>query len=348
MGEPVLEADVAGREDPRIARPQEVIDADARPGAVIDPGRIEAQVLDVGHAAGAGEDLVDRHRAPVVVGDQVDLLLAGLDPHPDDPGVEPDLEAVAGERIRQDLRRIALLSGQEQRELLGDRGRDAEPAERLGELAAQRPAADHEQPSRQLGQLEDALVGQVAGLVEARQRGSIRPRSGRDHRLVEAELGAVDGQPVARDEPRVAMEHLDAEVGQAVDRSGSGEPGADLVQALHRRHGVGGDRGRGTRPVARGVLHLGVHPRGAQERLRRDAAGVQGRTPQELALDQRHPDSQRRGRARRDQAGRAAPDDDQIVAARRRHSQPPRNPARRSPVTSGGQPRISRHGRPVR
>jgi hypothetical protein len=42
--------------------------------------------------------------------------------------------------------------------------RGAEPVQRLGEFHADRPAPDHREPARQLAQVEDVLVGEVADL----------------------------------------------------------------------------------------------------------------------------------------------------------------------------------------
>ena len=52
---------------------------------------------------------------------------------------------------------------------------------RLGELAADRPAADDDQMLRPLGQIEYRLVGQMGHLGQARDRRNRRRRAGRDH-----------------------------------------------------------------------------------------------------------------------------------------------------------------------
>ena len=169
MGELVLQAGVARGVDARIAGLQEVVDPDAGDRVAVDAGGLEIEALDVRQAAGAGEDGIDRHRALVVVADEIDELLAVFNAHLDGFGIEPDLDAVAREGIRKKLRGVAFLLGQEQRQVLRDRRARAEAAERLRQFAAQRAAADHQQAARQFGQVKYVFIGQ-----------SSRPRRGRE------------------------------------------------------------------------------------------------------------------------------------------------------------------------
>ena len=148
------------------------------------------------HPAGAGEDGIDRYRASVVVADQIDEFLLAFHAHVDGPGVQPHLDAIARESIRQDLRGVAFFLGQEHRPGLRDDGLRAEAAERLRQFATERAAADDQQTARQLGQVEDVLVGQKARLGEAGNRGRIGPRASRDHRLLEAQFRAVHRQRI--------------------------------------------------------------------------------------------------------------------------------------------------------
>ena len=115
MRELVLEAGVAGGIDARIAGLQEIVDPDAARGIVVDTRGLQIHALDVGHPAGAGEDGIDRHRAFVVVADEIDELLPVFHAHVDGRGVQPHLDAIAREGIREDLRGVAFFLGQEQR-----------------------------------------------------------------------------------------------------------------------------------------------------------------------------------------------------------------------------------------
>jgi hypothetical protein len=73
-----------------------------------------------------------------------------------------------------------------------------------------RPSTVVAQAARQFGQIEDVLVGQVAGFDEARYRGRVRPRAGGDHCLLEAQFRPVNCQRIGSDKTCRAEEHLHA------------------------------------------------------------------------------------------------------------------------------------------
>ena len=187
----VLQAGVAGGIDARIAGPQEIIDVDAVAAVVVDAGSLQIQTVDIRHTAGAGEDGIDGDRAVVVVTDEIDDLLAAFHAYVDGAGVEPYLDAIAREGIGQYLRGVALFLGQEQRSFLHDDRLHAETAKRLRHFAAERAATDDQQAARQLGQVEDVLVGQIAGFDETGNRGRVRPRASGDQCLFEAQCRAI-------------------------------------------------------------------------------------------------------------------------------------------------------------
>src|SRR5260221_10125896 len=103
MGKLMLEARVAGGVNSRIARLQEIVDAHAGDRVAVNTRSFQVESLDVWQAAGAGQDGVDRNRAFVVVADEIDKLLTVFNAHPDRRGIEPHLDAVAREGIRQNL-----------------------------------------------------------------------------------------------------------------------------------------------------------------------------------------------------------------------------------------------------
>ena len=208
--------------------------------------------VDVGHPAGAGEDGIDRDRALVVVADEIDELLPVFHAHLDGRGVEPHLDAIARERIGQDLRGVAFFLGQEQRLLLRDDGLRSEAAERLRQLAAERAAADDQQAARQLGQVEDVLVGQIAGLDEARESTGV---SGRAPVAIIAFLKrsrrAVHRQRIGSGEARLAEEHIHAGRASAAATESARLMRARIApHALHHRRKVDADVGRDLRAVA--------------------------------------------------------------------------------------------------
>ena len=78
----------------------------------------------------------------------------------------------------------------------------AEAPERLRHLAADRTGADHAEARGPLGQVEERLVGQIAGLGQARDRRRGGARAGRDDGAREAQAATVR-PPRCRD-PRSA------------------------------------------------------------------------------------------------------------------------------------------------
>ena len=212
----------------------------------------------------------------IVVAEQIDPLPAVFGADPDGPRVQPHLDAVARKGSGQDLRGIALLPGQEQRKVLHDGRPGAQPTERLRQLAAERTTADHQQPARQLGQVEDVLVRQVVGVergpgwtaISGREPVAIIAFSKRS--LVPSTVNA--SVPAKRAPPRKTCTPAAVE---PLDRNGSNRPLADPPHALHHGRKVDADVGRDLRAVAIGVPHLGVQARGANDGLRRHAAGVQ-------------------------------------------------------------------------
>ena len=99
---------------------------------------------------------------------------------------------------RDALGGVGVLAGQELARALEEGHLRAEAREGLRELAADRAAADHGQPPRQLGQREDRLVREVAGLGQPGDGRLGRAGARRDHRVLEAERPSrdVDGCPV--------------------------------------------------------------------------------------------------------------------------------------------------------
>ena len=130
---------------------------------VSDTSGLEPESVNTRHTAGTGQDGIDRDGAVVVVTEQLDEFLAIFRAHADDFGIQSHLDAVAGERVGEDLRRVALLPRQKQRPILHDRGVCAETAKCLCHFATERAAADDQQAARQLGQVEDIGVGEIVG-----------------------------------------------------------------------------------------------------------------------------------------------------------------------------------------
>ena len=228
--------------------------------------------------------------------------------------VEPHLDAVSAQGVGEDLRGVALLAGEEVRLPVGDDHLAAQAREGLSELAAERPAADHQQTPGALGQVEDRLVGEIAGCFQALDRRTGGARAGGDDGLLELEPGAGDLDRAAIDERRVAQEHVDAQGLEPLGRVVATEVGAEAAHPLHGRGEIGFRGHRRVPGESRRVAEIGVEPRRAQERLGRYAAEVQAIAAEEVPFHQRHLGAEGGGAGRGDQPGGAGAEDDEVVA----------------------------------
>src|SRR5438552_8068506 len=324
VSEFVLQAGISGSVNAGITGLQEVVDADPGSGVTVDARGLQIEALDVRQAAGARQDGIDRHRALIVVADEIDELLAVFHAHLDGFGIESDLDTVARKTIRKKLRGVAFFLGQKQRQSLHDGRLRAEAAERLCQLAAQWTAADHQQAARQLGQVEYVFIGHKACFDQAGNRRRVGSRARGDHRLSEAQPGAVHRQRVGSGEVRFTEKHIDAGGTQTLNGIDAADTGADAAPALHYRGKIDANIGGNWRAVVFGVTHLGVQPGRSYYRLRWYAADVQAAAAEQRSLDERDFGAHRCRRARRDQSRRTASDDHQAVAARRRRIAPSR------------------------
>ena len=263
----------------------------------------------------------------------------------------------------------------------------AQAREGLRELAAERSTPDHQQPPGALGQVEDRFIGEITGFCEALDGGAGGAGTRGDDGFRELERGAGDLDRPTIAEGRFAQEHVNAEIPESPGRVVVAEVGAEVPHALHDSGEVHVRGHRCAPGESRGVVEVGVEPRGAQERLGGDAAKVEAIAAQEVLLHQRHLGAEGGGAGRGDQPGGAGAEDDEVVAGgglrvrpvRRPHvrqqlgvggivreqrgarlggargasiatilSHPLRNPARRSPATMAGHSRMRRQRSPER
>ena len=103
----------------------------------------------------------------------------------------------------------------------------------MGQFAADRAAADDDQPARQLGQREDRFVGEVAGFGQARNVGNGGASAGGDDGPLEAERLAGDFDRLRAGEAGLAEEDIDAEVGESLGRVVLADAGAEPAHAGH-------------------------------------------------------------------------------------------------------------------
>ena len=114
------------------------------PGGVGDAGLVEIEALDDGRAAG-GDQQVRSFQAFAVLEDHRHACRAALDPR--DLDVAAQIDAFALQARHDDGGELGIVLGEE----VGDlqhRDPRAQPAMGLGQLQADRPAADHDQMAR--------------------------------------------------------------------------------------------------------------------------------------------------------------------------------------------------------
>ena len=307
VGELPGHAHVAGGVDAAIRGAQPVVDRTPRFVSKATPAASSPSPSTFGArpAATSSSSTTSELGAPVRAL-QAQLELGPLALHLLDPAAEHEIDAVAGEGALHDLGGVGVLALEHVGAHLEQVHPDAEALERLGELAADRPAADHREARGAPGELEDRLVRAEAGAGEPGYGRSRGARARRDHGAPEAQLRAGHEGAVRAGKARLAEEHVDAELaGVARRRVLVADARADAAHALHRV----GEGLRGRIAGEAGVL------RGGDHRLRGHAADVQAVAAHQVALDER--DLARRG------------------SRRPRRSRAPRCPRRRPPGGSG-------------
>ncbi|MEL7156801.1 MAG: hypothetical protein AAFN30_09405 [Actinomycetota bacterium] len=132
-----------------------------------EAGIDHAAPVGVGTAAGSHQDPLDLHHRPVVQHQPVPARGRRHLPHPD---ADPHVDAGPGERRMDDGGRRRFLGGQHPWGDLDQRDLDPQAAERLAELAADGPAADHGHRGRRRGQIPQGVAGQGLGAGQAGNR----------------------------------------------------------------------------------------------------------------------------------------------------------------------------------
>ena len=143
-----------------------------------DAQRLQAVALGVGHAAerhAAGRRRAAPLRLPSCAHVQPAPARRGRGAQRLAPGAHVD--ALGDEPLLHQRRDLRVLPGQQPRRRLDQRDLAAQAREGLRQLAADRAAAEHHQPSRQFPQVPDGVRRHVAGLVEPRQRRHGGPRA---------------------------------------------------------------------------------------------------------------------------------------------------------------------------
>ena len=207
--------------------------------------------------------------------------------HRHDPGVLDKLDAIVAKPGAQQVDQFGIVAHQDGCHLdHGDPG--TEVAEGLGELDADRPAADHQQVLWQPVGIEDGLVGQVRHVGQTRDRWNGRHRSGRDHEAAGADLGRTTPDPVGSHEPGPFPDDPHTQAFEALDRIMRRDLRDDAADMLLHRLEVGfpglrADAEHSVTPLP------GAGATGSQDRLRGNAAVVQAVSAHGPGLEQHHP-----------------------------------------------------------
>ena len=187
--------EVADRVDALGRRAQRAVDLDQAAVVELDAGRVEAERLDVGPAAG-GDDQVVGLALLVAVGER-DLVVVRLDVLDQRPGV--DRHVLLGELAPGDLGDVGVLGREHAVERLEEQHLGAEPRVGGGDLRARRAGADDGQRLRQLLE-RPRLLGADHAAAELACRGSASgPSRWRGRSPCAASISvAVDGRPCPR------------------------------------------------------------------------------------------------------------------------------------------------------
>jgi len=154
VGELERPGDVAGGVDVRVDRLEVLVGVD---GAVLpdtDAEGLEPEARDVGGAAGGDEQLVesDAHLAAGVLADHRSRVAVAFEVQ---RGVlRAQVDALGAESLHDQCRDLRVLLGQQLWSALHLGHLRTQPGETLRQLAADGPAADHQQAPRQRAQFQ--------------------------------------------------------------------------------------------------------------------------------------------------------------------------------------------------
>ena len=327
VGELVGSGHIAHSIDVGVQRLQVGVGADGATGG--DAQALQAVAVQPGHPAHGAQQFVKRQGGLLPLLSHHQGLHQGLD-RSVGPGCSftaqgrvagQHLHALGPQRGCHQRRHLLVLAQQQARPLLHQRHLRAQPGKTLRQLAADRPAAQHQEPLRgrwQRGKTRpQGVTGHIAGLGQPRQRRHHRPGAGGNHdaagaQPLRAAVGMLDLDRPGVAQGGVALHHLHAQAGVAGHAVVRGNGGDHALDALH--HGREVDHGfKVLQAKAAGITHLLRHPGAFDQRLAGHTAVVQAVATHDLGLHQRHPGLDGRCDVGRDQPAGAGTDDDQVA-----------------------------------
>ena len=297
-------------------------------GHVLIGKGVEPEPVEPGLASGRDDQQVERHalfaKVKRAIVDLADLPL------------QQQSDAVGFERSGDNVRRLDFVALEHMVGVGDDGDLRSQPLQRLPQLAPDRPAAEHDHAPWRLRHGREAgpqrFAGDKAAGRHSRNVGDDRRGAGGDDDLGRADRDAA----VDRDAPRIdhsgmADANIDAEAGEAFDAVVGRDRGDGLANAAHNGSKI--DRRLSDIDTeARRLANLVNRPRGTDQRLRGNAAGVEAIAAHLRTLDQHHFGLQLRRDEARHQPARARADDDQIGVILARPGEAREDPAPLEPV----------------
>ena len=281
VGELVFRSHVARRPDVRDVGLEVRAGLQPPVGVAVNTRRVQVQTGHVALAPGGDQDGVTHDLLAAAHGEDP-LAVAPRDPVHLRPS--HDADSLRRQPVLKDEGGVGVVTGEDARPVVQDGHVGPEAAEDLPQLAADRAAAEDDDPGRQGGPVEDGPVGVVARVLQARDGRDRRQRAAAQDELLRAvaRAGCVRLDRVRVHERGSFADRRDALAGEAVH----GVAAADLLDGLP---GVAHDRAEIRRPARVGrqpELGRAPHPvpdgRRVDQGFGRHAARVQA-----LAADQR-------------------------------------------------------------
>ena len=208
--------------------------------------------------------------------------------------------------------------------VLDDRHPDPEAREHLGQLAADRAAADHDQRARQLGDLHGVAVGPVRRPREPVDRRRRRPGAGVEHHAAPgrvrdrlAAVGRLDLDPAGAGQPGDAVERRSRPASSRRRRRRC-RPSRSVASLARCAAATGAQLGSidASPASAARPAGLGQGVGGPDHHLGRDAAVVRALAADQVLVDGHDLEAGLRGSRGERLAAGAEPDDDEVEARR--------------------------------
>ena len=302
-------ADIADREDAPVGAAQPRIDRDAtRRG--FDTGHLQAEARGVRSAPGGDQQMCPGQHNRAGRAAQFEFHAIGGAACGEHLCAFMQRDALMQQPGAQDSHGLRLILGQVGG-ALDERHHGTEAAEGLRHFHPDRPAAEHEQVVRPVGQSEYGLVGEVGRLAQARHGRHGGGRAGGDDNAPRADPLACGLDFMRPGETGGGLDDGDAQRLEALDAVMRGGDGDD---AVHMRTHLGKVHG-GFAPVhaeAAASTHRLRRIRSGEQRLRRHAARVEAIPTHQVLLDQDNGRPHLRGTGRDRKAAGASADDAEV------------------------------------